>query len=343
LATQLEPHKKTTMSQIYGIDLSKEKFNVNFITPELIMKESEVTNKYDSICDFLSELPAKVTLCIEHTGIYGDLLVFLANSFEVSVCAIPGYDIKHSLGIQKGKSDPIDAARIREYGERFTDKLIPAEYADEDMQELRELHNLRQVLVKDRKILLTQQKDKGRLPFRSIRAHSITTQSIYYLKEQISLVEQEIQNIIDARQEYAENCELIRSIKGIGPVTANELIIKTHNFQKISTARKAASFAGICPFPNSSGKMVKKNRISSMGDRSLKSLLYLCATSAITYNKDMKNYYLKKKAEGKHSFVALNNVANKLLRTIYAILESKQKYDPNYLCLDPRLIDKKVA
>lgn len=331
------------MRQIYGIDLSKEKFNVNFLSEEGIIKELEVKNNYNSICEFLSDLPSSSTLCIEHTGIYGDLLIFLANCFEVSISAVSGYEIKHSLGLQKGKSDPVDAARIREYGERFSDKLRPAEYADETIHELRELHNLRQVLVKNRKILLTQGKDKGRLPFKSLRAHYIATEVIADLSEQISSVEQEIQKIINANQEYAQNSELICSIKGIGPVTANELIIKTHNFTKIRTARQAASFAGICPFPNSSGKMVKKHRISSMGDRSLKTLLYLCSTSAITYNKEMKSYYIRKKAEGKPSYLVLNNVANKLLRIIYAILESGQKYDINYLCLDPRISDKKVA
>lgn len=331
------------MSQIYGIDLSKEKFNVNFYDQQGIMNELEVPNKYDSICDFLSGLPDDVILCIEYTGIYGDLLIFLSSCFEITICAISGYEIKHSLGIQKGKSDPIDAARIREYGERFSDKLTPAEYKQESMHELRELHNLRQVLVRQKKMLTTQQKDTGRLPYKSIMTHKITERTLNYLQEQISVTEKEIQDIIDANPEYAASSELIRSIKGIGPVTTNELIIKTNNFKKINTARKAASFAGICPYPNSSGKMVKKSRISSMGDRDLKSLLFLCATCAIQYNKEMRQYYLRKKAEGKPSYVVINNVANKLLRTIYAILESKQKYDPNYLCLDPRLKNKKVA
>ena len=331
------------MSQIYGIDLSKEKFNVNFIDYRDKMNDLEIKNEYDSICEFLSDLQDDAILCIEHTGIYGDLLVFLSNCFKVRICAIPGYEIKHSLGLQKGKSDPIDASRIREYGERFSDKLEATTFTDVDMHELRELHNLRQLLVSNRKNLLNHQKEKGKLPFKSVKSHYIAEKSIADLTEQIKQLEAEIQQVIDSNEQYAENSELIRSIKGIGPVTANELIIKTQNFERINTARKAASYAGICPFPNTSGKMVKKSRISSMGDRSLKTLLYLCATCAIQYNKDMKQYYNKKKQEGKPSYLALNNVANKLLRTIYAIIESRQKWDASYVCLDPRIIEKNVA
>ncbi|MFO7975694.1 MAG: transposase, partial [Candidatus Hydrogenedentota bacterium] len=36
---------------------------------------------------------------------------------------------------------------------------------------------------------------------------------------------------------------------------------KTGNFKKIDTARKAASYAGVCPFPNKSGKMEGKSKI----------------------------------------------------------------------------------
>ncbi len=331
------------MKQIYGIDLSKEKFDVNFIDLKGITRQQEVKNKYDAICEFLLSLPQETALCIEHTGIYGELLVFLSNCMNVTIYAVSGYEIKHSLGLQKGKSDAIDALRIREYAERFPDKLTTARHTEEDMHELRELHCLRQSLVKTRKILLTQQKEKNRMHLESLTAHNIAAQTIAYISSQICATEQEIQKVIDANPAYARNSKLVCSINGVGPVTTNELIIKTHNFQKIDTARKAGSFAGICPFPNSSGKMVKKSRISSMGDRSLKTLLYLCATSSIQYNKEMKTYYNRKKAEGKPSYLVLNNVANKLLRTIYAIIESGEMYDQNYLCQDPRLIEKKVA
>jgi transposase len=331
------------MKQMYGIDLSKEKFDVNFLDQKGAVKQQEVKNKYDSICEFLLKLQKESALCIEHTGVYGDLLVFIANCMDVTIYAVSGYEIKHSLGLQKGKSDAIDALRIREYAERFPDKLIAARHTEEDMHELRELHSLRQSLVKTRKILLTQQKEKDRMHLESIKTHSIATQTITHLSSQIYAVEQEIQKVIDANPAYARSNKLVRSISGVGPVTTNEMIIKTDNFQKIDTARKAASFAGICPFPNSSGKMVKKSRISSMGDRSLKTLFYLCATSSIQYNKEMKMYYNRKKAEGKPSYLVLNNVANKLLRTIYAIIESGEMYDINYLCQDPRLIEKKVA
>ncbi|RLD32946.1 MAG: IS110 family transposase [Bacteroidetes bacterium] len=331
------------MKQIYGIDLSKEKFNVSFIDLKGFLKGMEVNNNYSGICKFLAKIQKDAILCIEYTGIYGDLLVFLANCFNISICAIPGYEIKHSLGMQKGKSDPIDASKIREYGERFSDKLKETVFYSEQLHELRELHSLRDMLVKQRKMLQTHGKEKNRAPYCSVKVKLVSQEILRTLDKQIREVENQIQEVINADPELAENSRLIQSIKGIGAVTANELIIKTHNFKKINTARKAASFAGVCPFPNSSGKMVKKSKVSPMSDKKLKTLLFLCASSAIQNNKDMKHYYERKIAEGKPGYLALNNVANKLLRTVYAIIESKQMWDPLHICLDPREGEKKAA
>ena len=331
------------MEQIYGIDLSKEKFDVSFMQENAEIKNLEVKNKYSAICDFLSSLSKDSILCIEHTGIYGELLVFLANCYEIRICAISGYEIKHSLGLQKGKSDQLDANRIREYGERFMDKLKNTIFPSENLHELRELHSMRDLLVRQRKMLVTHVKEKGSSPFRSIQAKEISDRAIDNLNTRIREIEMQINEIIRTDEALKENSKLIVSIKGIGPVTANELIIKTQNFKKIPTARQASSFAGVCPFPDSSGKMVKKSKVSKMSDKSLKTLLFLCAASAIQYNKDMRQYYEKKITEGKPKYLALNNVANKLLRTVYALIESRQMYDPNYICMDPRNFEKKVA
>ena len=110
--------------QVYGIDLSMEKFDVNFIDAKGKENEKEVKNGVVSISKFLSSVPEDSVLCAEHTGAYGDLLVYLCNQEEIPIALVPGYTMKHSLGLLKGKTDPIDSRRIREYGERFTDKLV---------------------------------------------------------------------------------------------------------------------------------------------------------------------------------------------------------------------------
>ncbi|WP_300897461.1 IS110 family transposase, partial [uncultured Duncaniella sp.] len=121
-------------------------------------------------------------------------------------------------------------------------------------------------------------------------------------------------------------------------VTATELIIKTGNFKRVGTAKKCATLAGIAPFPNSTGKSDKGSHVSHMGDKQLKSLLFMCANSAILHFEKMRIYKMKKhEVEHKHIFVVLNNVANRLLKILYALIKKGEMYDPKYLQADPRL------
>lgn len=75
--------------------------------------------------------------------VIGDLLLCLCSLHDVPLCFVPGYEIKHVLGLQRGKSDPLDTCRIREYGERFYDRLHSCFYPSEEMSELQELYRTR--------------------------------------------------------------------------------------------------------------------------------------------------------------------------------------------------------
>lgn len=322
--------------QVYGIDLSKEKFDVNFLDVNGKEKHRTVKNEFSAICGFLREVPMGSILCAEHTGTYGDVLVFLCNQYGVGIALVPGYTVRHSLGLVKGKSDPVDAFRLREYGERFNDKLSFREYQGEHMSELRQLYSLRSQLVKARKELRTGAHARDQLPVQSVAANLILKASLDALDDQVEQVEKEIREIIMNDGDFKENYSLSVSVLGVGPVIAREMIIKTGNFKVIDTARKAASYAGVCPFPNSSGNMVGKSRTSPFADRALKTLLYMGAKAAVKHNKEYQLYYRKKQQEGKPHFLIMNNVMNKLLRTVYSVVKNRTPYSRDYICLDPR-------
>lgn len=331
------------MARIYGIDLSQKKFDLSYRGDNNQNVHKVIKNNLKGITHFLDNLPSEVLLCAEYTGVYGELLLFLCKCLNVPIALSTGYQIRHSLGLQKGKSDKIDAIRIREYGERFGDKLTAVEYPDEDFNELKELFRLRAQLVKERKMLLTQQKGFLHMPFNSVKSHQISSRVIDCIRVSIKELEREMWSIIDSNIDLKRNYDLITNIVGIGKITASDLIIKTDNFKTINTARKAASYSGVCPFPNSSGKMVGKSKVSHMSDKELKSLLYICAISAVRLNPEYRLYYERKKIEGKPYFLIMNNVSNKLLRTIYSIIKSGKKYELGYITEDPRLIEKNIA
>lgn len=324
--------------QVYGIDLSMKKFDVNYIDENGKDKNRQVKNSLNAISIFLEKVPEDAILCAENTGTYGDMLVSLCNLYEVKIALVPGYTIKHSLGMVKGKSDPIDAARIREYGERFADKLVLKEYDSERICELKSLYSFRSQLVKARKLLLTGVHSRSVSPMQSISVRRHSDKAIESLDAEIKAVENEMGAVILSDRGLEENYNLAVSVKGVGPVIATDLIVKTGNFKNIDTARKAASYAGVCPFPNESGKMVGKRKTSPFADRKLKSLLYMGAKSAVKHNKEYRLYYAKKMTEGKPHYLIMNNISNKMLRTVYSVVKSKKAYSQDYICIDPREI-----
>lgn len=324
--------------QIYGIDLASEKFDVSYTDSEGKAKHIVVRNTRPQIEKFLDRLPGDCRLVAEHTGVYGDLLLKLADIRGIPVSYVSGYEIRHSMGLVRGKSDPADAARIREYGERHADKLEDTRFPSEAMYELKELYATRHLLVGQRKQLQTMLKGDAHRPEKSVTAQNIKRKVVEELDTQIAAVEDRMEELTGSDEDLSKSSAIARSIPGIGPVTATELIIKTDNFRRVSTAKKCATLAGIAPFPNSTGKSDKGAHVSRMGDKQLKSLLFMCARSAVVHFEKMRVYKMKKHdIEHKHYFVVLNNVANRLLKILYTLIKKGEMYNPMYVNRDPRL------
>lgn len=208
------------MKQIYGIDLSKEKFDVNYINKNQEETHKVFNNTCKDICKFIERLPEEAVLVAEYTGVYGDLLVYLSNQTNVRICLASGYKIRHSLGLLKGKTDKLDSARIREYGERFSDKLEPMINNLEEIAELEELYSLRKQLVKERKMLLCHVEKKNQSVYSSRVVRSISQEVLSVQNVSIDQLEQEIIDLIHSHEHLHKNFELVTSIKGVGAVTA---------------------------------------------------------------------------------------------------------------------------
>jgi len=62
---------------------------------------------------------------MEHTSIYGNLLIECLARHKVTMYVVSGLEIKNITGISSCKNDKIDVRRIADYGVRFADKLKP--------------------------------------------------------------------------------------------------------------------------------------------------------------------------------------------------------------------------
>ncbi|MDO3426011.1 IS110 family transposase [Chryseobacterium sp. APV1] len=108
--------------------------------------------------------------------------------------------------------------------------------------------------------------------------------------------------------------------------TAINFIIITDNFKNFENAKHLACYAGVVPFKNQSGTIVKKERISKMANQKLKKLLHLSAMATIRSDKELKAYFVRKVEQGKNKMSVLNAIRNKLVHRIMAVIKRQQPY-----------------
>ena len=70
----------------------------------------------------------------------------------------------------------------------------------------------------------------------------------------------------------------------------------------------------------------------------MRKLLYLASGSIVAHDERFGDYYGRKCAEGKSKLLVRNNVSNKLLRIVCAMIKNQQPYIDTYRSINPRLL-----
>ena len=71
-----------------------------------------------------------------------------------------------------------------------------------------------------------------------------------------------------------------------------------------------------------------KTKVSHLADKDMKTLLDLAAKSAIQYDKELREYYLRRIAAGKSKMSTINIVRNKILYSMFAVINRQTPYQP---------------
>jgi transposase len=117
------------------------------------------------------------------------------------------------------------------------------------------------------------------------------------LDAQISDLEQRINRAISSEETSTTKAHLLRSIPGIGPVSAAMLIAEMPELGRM-TAGEAAAMAGLAPVPHDSGAMRGRRAIAG-GRRALRHVLFQAALAAACHNPLLKTVAKRMKEHGK--------------------------------------------
>ena len=321
------------IKETVGIDISKLTFDVRIHSNQTFKVFENSIKGFKMMTYWVyknsSFLKDEIMFVFEHTGLYShNLSVFLTEQ-NIDFALVPGLEIKRSLGISRGKDDKIDATKIALYGYRLRDEIVPYDLPSQDVMTLKSLLSLRDRLVKQRAGYKSSLKEQKRVLLKKDNKilFEIQQKMIQSFSKQIQKIEKEIQNIVKNNGQLNHLYQLITSIKGVGPQTTLFLITSTNAFTKFKDARKFASFCGIAPFPNTSGTSIRgRTKVSHLANKKIKSLLDLCAKSAIQSNPEMKYYYHKRIEQGKNKMSTINIIRNKIVSRVFAVVKRQTPY-----------------
>ena len=312
--------------ETFGVDISKDFFDVH----GSCTGHDHYNNDGPGFGKFLKALPGDSLVVMEATGYYHYRLAQFLYKNGVAVSVVNPLSIKRfvQMKLAKVKTDKSDAKAICDYA--LTNE-VPIYSALTDIQsECLQLFRLLDSYLKQRTATKNKIHGEAVLGIPSTFVYRSLIRNKKQLDKEVAAIESKILSLVKGDRQ--EQLTLLTTIPGIGQKTALFLIVVTDGFSKFETASQLCSYVGITPTIRESGSSVRgRARISKVGNRKLRNLLFLCAFNACKRNKACKEVYERIVNKGKSKKLALIAVSNKLLKQSFAIAKSGRPYDETYV------------
>jgi transposase len=255
--------------------------------------------------------------------------------------------------LRRQKNDAADAEAICEAVRRPTMRFVPAKGTER--QAVLVLHRSRELLVRQRTMLINairghcaefgliapqgasgsrdlvgriRQADSAVLPDMAKDAMLLLVEQLHALVRQIQTLNRRL--LAWHRQDQAS--QRLATIPGVGIISATALAASVTDPGQFRSGREFSASLGLVPRQNSSGGKDKLGRISKMGDRYLRKLLVVGATSVVrrarTADTAAANW-VRSLLERKPARLVTVAMANKTARIVWAVLARGETYRPS--------------
>ncbi len=336
-----------------GIDIGSETFACSILTnPDNdVYSQDELLNTpsgFEELEEWLAQhnVSSKNSIvCLEATGVYGESLCYWLNSRGYSVAVEPPQKVNRAFKIKSHKNDKIDSRQIAQYAYRFADELNFWKPRAEIIEQIAVLLSTREQFVGQKTACTNATKALRRKVVQTPLANKLYEKNIKHLNQDIENIEKEIANLISKEPEYKQMVAWLSSIPSVALLLASNILVMTDGFTTSENIeyRPLAAHIGICPYQHKSGTSTRgKTTASGHGPARARKLLYLAARTLRTHHPQFKEYFLRKRAEGKDSRLVLNNISNKLLKIMCAVIRNKKPYIKNYMSINPQFIQKRA-
>jgi transposase len=220
---------------------------------------------------------------------------------------------------RRAKTDALDAHVIALFAEaiRPTARPVP----DAQAQALGELMARRRQLVD----MLGAELNRRRL-LRDRRLQRQLDAHIAWLEEALRRLDHDLTTLVRSTPIWREADDLLRSVPGIGPVTACTLIAELPELGHLDR-RRIAALAGLAPFARDSGTF-RGRRMIAGGRAPVRRVLYMATLAAIKYNPVIRLFHQRLVGAGRPAKVAITAAMRKLLTILNAMLRDRRPWQP---------------
>jgi transposase len=211
------------------------------------------------------------------------------------------------------KTDRLDAKAIAHFAEAVRPPVRPL--PDEATRHLGAL------VARRRQLLEMLVAERNRRQAADLALHKRIDAHLTWLEEALAEIERDLGQAVRDSPIWRAKEELLRSVPGIGPVSARTLLAELPELGSL-TRRQAAALVGVAPFSRDSGKM--RGRRTVWGGRAeLRACLYMAAVAAARgSNPVIASFYRRLRLAGKPAKLALTACMRKLVVTLNAMLRT---------------------
>lgn len=333
---------KKVVKQVLGIDVAQDELVCCFgkmyddFTPELISHKTFVNSLkgFESLLTWvekLSDASVSVRYVMEATGIYHEKFAYFLNDQGLDLSIILPNKISNyarTLDV-KTVTDKTASEAIALFGlERKLDNWEPPKGV---YKKLQQLSRERGQLMDEQTVIKNQlhAESKEARPHENSKQRS--NKRLALIKKQIQDIQEEVEELINTNDEVKEIVILLRSIPGIGKITAATILGETNGFNLIRNKRQLTSYAGLDVKEKQSGTSVRgKATISKKGNKQLRKAMHLPALTAIRSDERFKAIFIRLVSKHGVKMKAVVAVQRKLLEMTFTMFKSKTTFDKNY-------------
>jgi transposase len=308
-----------TPGMVAGIDVSKDWLDVALGAESL-----RVANEAAGVSSLIERLQAMAVelVVMEATGGYETQAASAIAGAGLKLAVVNPRQVRdfaRATG-RLAKNDRIDAHVIAAFGQAIEPQIV--RLPDEQARELQGL------LVRRTQLLGMRVQESNRMALMQGAMRKQIKSHIAWLDRAIDEVHTDLTARLRSSPAWREKDELLRSLKGIGPITSGTLMTSLPELGQLNR-RAIAALVGVAPFNRDSGAF-RGRRVIWGGRAHVRHVLYMAAIAAVRSNPVIKPFYQRLIARGKPHKVAMVACMRKMLTILNAMMRSNTHWTPSW-------------